>query len=192
MAIWIRFNELSIEYYNSEALLQIGKAIGNVLRDDTHIANEVRGRFARLCVQVDVNKPLVIVVLIGKFEQPICYEGIQKLCFSYGRMGHRKEGCPFLVRPDPVRREVDVVNGRDVRARSPRSCEEHATARTDASEGPSSVVHGSAHEKAQEGLCGPWIVVTCKRNVTKKSKEWRGPHCIRQRLAKRGAKEEKT
>nr|XP_023923989.1 uncharacterized protein LOC112035390 [Quercus suber]POE96202.1 uncharacterized protein CFP56_71380 [Quercus suber] len=116
MVVWIRFNELPIEYYNSEALLQIGKAIGNVLRVDTHIANEVRGRFARLCVQVDVHKPLVIAILIGKFEKPICYEGIQKLCFSYSRMGHRKEGCPFMVRPDPVPRELDVVNRRDVGA----------------------------------------------------------------------------
>ena len=30
--------------------------------------------------------------------------------------------------------------------------------------------NGSAHEKAQEGLYGPWIVVTRKRNVTKNQK----------------------
>jgi len=36
VAMWIRLNELSIEYYHAEALLQIGKAIGNVLRVDTH------------------------------------------------------------------------------------------------------------------------------------------------------------
>ena len=76
VAVWIRLNALPIEYYNSEALLKIGKSIGNVLRVDTHTANEARGRFARLCVQVDVDKPLVTAVLIGKFEQPVCYEGI--------------------------------------------------------------------------------------------------------------------
>ena len=170
VAIWIRFNELSIEYYNSEALLQIGKAIGNVLRVDTHTANEARGRFARLCVQVDVDKPLVTAVLIGKFEQPVCYEGIQKLCFSCGKMGHRKEGCPFVVRPDPMPRGVEEMNGRDAEGRSPHAREEHAAARTTAGEGPSSVVHGSAHEEAQEGPYGPWIVVTRKRNVTKNQK----------------------
>lgn len=30
-AVWIRLNELPIEYYNAEALYQIGKTIGNVL-----------------------------------------------------------------------------------------------------------------------------------------------------------------
>ena len=97
MAVQIRFNELPIKYYNSEALLQIGKSIGNVLRVDTHTTNEARGRFARLCVQINVDKPLVTVVLIGKFEQPVCYEGIQKLCFSCDRMGHRRESCPYTI-----------------------------------------------------------------------------------------------
>ena len=50
VAVWIRLNELPIEYYHAEALLQIGKAIGNVLRVDTHTAFESRGRFARLCI----------------------------------------------------------------------------------------------------------------------------------------------
>ena len=88
IAVWIRLNKLPIEYYHAEALHQIGKTIGNVLRVDTHTASETRGRFARLCVQVDVNKPLATAILIGKFEQPICYEGIHKLCFVCGRMGH--------------------------------------------------------------------------------------------------------
>ena len=41
---------------------------------DTHTASESRGRFARLCVQVDVEKPLVTAILIGKREQSVCYE----------------------------------------------------------------------------------------------------------------------
>ena len=74
ITVWIRLNELPIEYYNGEALQLIGKAIGNVLRVDTFIASETRGRFARLCVQVDVEKPLAIAIMIGKLEQQICYE----------------------------------------------------------------------------------------------------------------------
>ena len=47
-----------------------------MLRVDTHTAFEARGRFARMCVQVDVTKPLVTAILIGKVEQPVYYEGI--------------------------------------------------------------------------------------------------------------------
>ena len=73
IAMWIRLNELPIEYYNAEALQLIGKAIGNVLRVDTFTASETRRRFARICVQVDVDKPLATVILIGRLEQQICY-----------------------------------------------------------------------------------------------------------------------
>lgn len=66
----------------------IGNAIGRVLRIDTNTTNESRGRFARLCIQVDIEKPLVTALLIGGREQRISYEGIQRLCFSYGRKGH--------------------------------------------------------------------------------------------------------
>ena len=96
VAVWVRLNELSIEYYNAEALKQIGNAIGNVLRVDSFTASESRGRFARLCIQIDVDKPLVTAILIGKREQSVSYEGIQNLCFECGRLGHRREACRML------------------------------------------------------------------------------------------------
>ncbi|KAK9984571.1 hypothetical protein SO802_034096 [Lithocarpus litseifolius] len=48
VAVWVRLNELPIECYNSEALLQIGKSIGNVLRVDTHTATKARGSAMRV------------------------------------------------------------------------------------------------------------------------------------------------
>ena len=50
IAVWIRFNELPIEYYETQTLKQIGSTIGNVLRIDTTTAVEAWGRYARLCV----------------------------------------------------------------------------------------------------------------------------------------------
>ena len=97
IAVWIRLNELPIEYYNAVALQLIRKAIGNVLRVDTFTASETRGRFARLCMQMDVEKPLATAIMIGRLEQQICYEGIQKMCFECGCLGHRKEHCPHIV-----------------------------------------------------------------------------------------------
>ena len=50
MVIWVRLNKLPIEYYNAEAFMIIGQAIGNVLRVDTYTATKARGRYARLCI----------------------------------------------------------------------------------------------------------------------------------------------
>nr|POF09979.1 hypothetical protein CFP56_39928 [Quercus suber] len=48
-------------------------------------------------------------LLIGKFKQQVCYEGIQKLCFSCGRIGHRKEVCPYTILPSLASKEERTV-----------------------------------------------------------------------------------
>nr|POF19787.1 hypothetical protein CFP56_24784 [Quercus suber] len=51
--------ELPIEYYDHSVLKEIGEAIGPILRIGTHTAAESKGCFARLCVQVNLDKPIV-------------------------------------------------------------------------------------------------------------------------------------
>ena len=50
IVVWIRLSKLPIEYYEESVLRDIGKAIGPVLKVDTHTASEARGQFVRLCV----------------------------------------------------------------------------------------------------------------------------------------------
>ncbi|XP_030923431.1 uncharacterized protein LOC115950365 [Quercus lobata] len=182
VAVWIRLNDLPIEYYNPEALLHIGKSIGNILRVDTHTASEARGRFARLCVQIDVEKPLVTTILIGKFEQPVCYEGIQKLCFSCGRMGHRKESCPYIIRHGAPQGEVDMKEATEAREREASACKERVPECVpDTAElgvGTSKDVHESEHEDVQEGTYGPWIVVARRKNGTKNQRSGGSPSVL--------------
>ena len=68
ITVWVRLNAFPMELHEPEVLKQIGESIGKVLRIDTHIAMEARGRYARLCIQVDLNKPLIDTILIGRFE----------------------------------------------------------------------------------------------------------------------------
>lgn len=98
VAVWIRLPELPIKYYENNALLKIGRAIGPILRIDSHTANGERGRFARLCIQVNLEKPLIRTVYLRKLAQCVQYEGINALCFSCGRIGHKVETCPYLIR----------------------------------------------------------------------------------------------
>nr|XP_023901446.1 uncharacterized protein LOC112013276 [Quercus suber]POF20505.1 hypothetical protein CFP56_63171 [Quercus suber] len=64
VAVWIRFPELPIEFYALCVLKEIGNAIGPVLRIDSNTAAGARGRYARICVQIDLNKPLVRQILL--------------------------------------------------------------------------------------------------------------------------------
>ena len=98
VAVWIRLPKLPIEYYDPVVLRKIGEAIGPVLRIDAHTTNGARGRFARLCVQVNLDKPLIKTVKIGRLAQIVLYKGLNSLCFECGRIGHRKETCPHVIK----------------------------------------------------------------------------------------------
>ncbi|KAK7848414.1 hypothetical protein CFP56_005038 [Quercus suber] len=80
VAVWIRLPKLPIEFYETNALLKIGRAIGPVLWIDSHTANGERGRFVRMCIPVNLNKPLIKTVYLGKLAQCVQYEGINALC----------------------------------------------------------------------------------------------------------------
>ena len=119
IAVWIRLNEFPIEYYNVEALQLIRKAIGNVLRLDTFMASKTRGRFARLCLQ------------------QICYEGIHKICFGCGHLGHRKEHCPYIIWQEPSTSEAGLKEAGET---SSSSHVTHATNKPRSGEGTGGVV----------------------------------------------------
>ena len=97
VAVWVRLPELPVEYYHKEALLHIGSGLGPVLRVDVNTAMGTRGRFARICIQLDHEKPLARTIRVGKTKVAVIYEGIGLLCFQCGKIGHRKEWCPCNV-----------------------------------------------------------------------------------------------
>ena len=144
--------------------MHIGKSIRNVLRVDSHTTMETRGRFARICVQVDMEKPLVTAVLFKKFEHPVCYEGLQRLCFSCGRIGHRIENCPYTIR---TKSSLRVLEAEVVGIPDDHPCDERVPDNVRLEVEPNKIMHENVHEEVQAGTCGLWTVVTCKKNGTK-------------------------
>jgi hypothetical protein len=94
VAVWVRLPELPVEYYDKKSLLFIGHALEPVLRVDFNTASGARGCFARLCIQLDLDKLLVKTVQMGRVRQAVVYEGIGLLCFHCGRIGHKLDRCP--------------------------------------------------------------------------------------------------
>ncbi|XP_050242502.1 uncharacterized protein LOC126691511 [Quercus robur] len=174
VAVWVRLNELPIEYYHVEALQIIGNAIGKVLRIDSHTATESRGTFAHLCIQVDVGKPLITALLIGGKEQPVSYKGVQRLCFSCGRIGHHRESCPYVVRNDAAQaRETEETMEKTARQVGAVHVPANAGTTSSTSKGSGSYEGSVGEDKlvdSTKDVYGPWIMVSRKRHGSKGTK----------------------
>lgn len=58
----------------------MGIKLGKLLKIDAITSLMVCRSFTRLCVQIDVNKPLPKRIKIGTFWQDIVYENVPILC----------------------------------------------------------------------------------------------------------------
>ena len=160
VAVWIRLPELPIEYYEPSALLKIGQAIGPILRIDAHMASNVRGRFARICVQVNLDKPLIYSIQIGKMVQKVQYEGLNSLCFDCGRMGHRKKSCTYTIKEQP---------GKD----SQQSCPVNVSPSQDSAEAnlcsTSADKPTSPSSTSSDKMYGEWMVVSRRKGKARQA-----------------------
>lgn len=82
LAACIRLLKLPIEFFHLDILRMIENKIGRFIKIDTITNTVARGRFACLCVQLEMDKPLWHHVTIGNFTQAIRYENIPTLCFA--------------------------------------------------------------------------------------------------------------
>jgi hypothetical protein len=98
VAVWLRISGLPIEFYDSEILHYIGNRVGKTVKVDKNTLTHERGKYARLCVQVDLAKPLLAMFTIHGRKYNIEYEGLHLLCTACGRFGHYTEGCPNKVK----------------------------------------------------------------------------------------------
>ncbi|CAL1413259.1 unnamed protein product [Linum trigynum] len=85
--IWVQLPELPIEFINKEAAMKIGSLIGNPLRVDRATEEGARGNFARVCVEVDLRKPLLSKYKVEGIEYLIQYEGLDHICMDYDKYG---------------------------------------------------------------------------------------------------------
>ncbi|XP_009774449.1 uncharacterized protein [Nicotiana sylvestris] len=92
--IWVRLPHLPTEFYNGVILRKIGNTIGRLLRVDACTSATLRGRYARLYVEIHMEQPVKSFIFIGSHKQSIHYEGENFLRKKYSRLGHISPHCP--------------------------------------------------------------------------------------------------
>ncbi|KAK5841955.1 hypothetical protein PVK06_004281 [Gossypium arboreum] len=90
---WIRLPGLPGFLYKRRILEEIGGMIGKVVRLDFNTDSRTRGRFARMAVYINLDRPLTTQVLVNGLHQKVEYEALPTICFTCGKYGHIKELC---------------------------------------------------------------------------------------------------
>ncbi|KAL0431507.1 UNVERIFIED_CONTAM: hypothetical protein Sradi_0776700 [Sesamum radiatum] len=91
--LWIQLPQLPIEYFHVDALFRIGKLIGRPIKTDSHTFSQSKGRYARLCIEVETTKPLPPALVIDNHVQQIKYELHMAFCSNCGAIGHLPATC---------------------------------------------------------------------------------------------------
>ncbi|WCJ44151.1 zinc ion binding nucleic acid binding [Euphorbia peplus] len=93
--VWARFPELPLQFYEEDGLMLIGNSFGRAIKVDKNTSQATRGKFARVCVEIDLSKPIVPQFLLNGICYHIEYEGLYAACHKCSRYGHAKEACPY-------------------------------------------------------------------------------------------------
>ncbi|KAH1098639.1 hypothetical protein J1N35_015560 [Gossypium stocksii] len=110
---WIRLLNLLGHFYKRKIIEAIGGLIGKVVKLDVQIDNQTRGRFARLAVYINLDRPLISQVYIDGLIQRVEYEALPTVCFDCGKYGHVKEMCtPVGTNQNATDLNVTLENAR--------------------------------------------------------------------------------
>ncbi|XP_056696946.1 uncharacterized protein [Spinacia oleracea] len=155
MSVWVRIEELPVEYYDKDALYEIAKVIGKPIRVDYATDKVSRGKYARVCVEIDLRKPIITKVWVGGFWQPVVYENITALCFKCGKIGHVLERCDQMD-------GNELVNGQPTN-KPKLGKQDEAQMEVDACEATTSK-DDSRVGQTQSDIYRPWTLVQNKRS----------------------------
>ncbi|XP_028090365.1 uncharacterized protein LOC114290628 [Camellia sinensis] len=115
-----------------------------------------RGKFARVCIEVDLRKPLCPRFILGKNCYNIEYESIHSFCFHCGRVDHRKELCKHSAahsKAQETQRTNTPSEGHPVGVAGSKDLS------------PTVVLSDNGNllqPKVDDGTYGPWMMVTKK------------------------------
>lgn len=93
LPVWVHFPILPVEYYTEDWLKRAGDQIGKTIKVDATTRATTRGKFARVCIEVDLTKLLKAGYVMKDKEWRVQYEGLTELCFACGKYGHKESYC---------------------------------------------------------------------------------------------------
>ncbi|KAM3282625.1 hypothetical protein P3S67_026270 [Capsicum chacoense] len=104
---------MHMEFYDLGILECIGKMLGTLVKVYACTSSTLRGHYARVCVQIPFETPLLTSILIGDHLQQIQNEGEGFLCKFCGCLGHTAIGCKIKLPLPETQNEQSPENPKE-------------------------------------------------------------------------------
>lgn len=106
--VWVRFPCMNLVFYDESLLLAMASTIGKPIKVDEHTLKVERGRFARVCVEIDLNQPVVGKICVKGTWYKVEYEGLHVLCGKCGCYGHVTRNCSNILEAEKQVTSVSI------------------------------------------------------------------------------------
>ncbi|XP_057426142.1 uncharacterized protein LOC130719538 [Lotus japonicus] len=177
-AVWIRIPGLGLQLYHRRILMTIAKGVGKPLKVDMNTVNMSKGRFARVCVEIDLDQPVVGMLRLRGTWYKIEYEGLHLLCGGSGWYSHLTRNC---VAPPMQKLVPTAVVGTPVEVNQDHVTAPAAEPVVERQEGnpnsnPIQPANGNQGKNLANDTClevahGEWLKVERKKNQAKKKSQ---------------------
>nr|KYP69874.1 Retrovirus-related Pol polyprotein LINE-1 [Cajanus cajan] len=172
VAAWIRIPGLPIELYNDRFLWRVGSKLGTMLKIDKLTSIHSRGKFARICVEVNLNRRLVSMINVMGHIIRLEYEGLHSICFNCGKYGHKQDQCDVrLGAPKPTTSEAvqkgagSMVADTSEPSADPKEMQSRGSLKSVSEQ--ENLVVTRKFEQDNDNLYGPWMIVKRGKNSGK-------------------------
>lgn len=116
--VWVRFTALQLKMSEEKTLMWMGNSVGKAIKVDICTNDVVRGKYAKVYMEVDLDKALKPNVMVYGRRYAVEYKGLLKICFQCGQFGHRAEVC---LRNKPLTEDGETTEARHVPTPMPQS-----------------------------------------------------------------------
>ncbi|CAL1354905.1 unnamed protein product [Linum trigynum] len=115
--VWARLLEIPIHYFHPVAVKKIGQRIGKPIRVDQATSTGARIDYARVCVKVDLTKPLLSKFSLHGKKYFIQYKGLENIYLKCGTYVTR--GCCSCMEKSMEVEATTNVNNVDIPSEEP-------------------------------------------------------------------------
>ncbi|KAF9685155.1 hypothetical protein SADUNF_Sadunf03G0025000 [Salix dunnii] len=178
-------------YWRFDVLEKIENLIGITVKVDPHTMSQSRGKFARICVELDISKPLTPFIEVEGRTYGVVYEGIQVICFECGHYGHGRDNCPLKENAKTQASEAveaETMKNATGLDKSAVEIENLRATRTDQVLGDAVNTDNNVIEENSPSLHGQWMLLKREKNKKKYSAEVGNVHVEKKKQLSTGSR----